>query len=89
MAHTTHNENLSPAEREYHDFMQHANDLFKIELLRPAKSWYKKALDLNIENEKVKQQIAECDRLLAFEKKMIWIVVAVAVAIVLFIQFIR
>ena len=73
---------LSPVERQFLDLMRHGDNFFKIELLRPAKSYYKKALELNIEAEKVKEKIAECDRLLSFEIKVIRILVAITVALV-------
>ena len=65
------------------DLMQHGDDFLMIELLRPAKSWYKKALELNIEPEKVKQKIAECDLLFAFEIKVIKILAAITTVLVL------
>ncbi len=71
------------AEHDFLDFMQHGNDFFKIELLRPAKSWYKKALKLNMEVDLVKKRIAECDRLLAFENKVVRIVVSITAVLVL------
>lgn len=63
--------------------MQHGDDFFKIELLRPAKAWYLKAIELNIDTENVKQKIAECDRLLAFEVKVIKIIAVVAAFVLL------
>ena len=83
MAHHSSETTLSPAEREFADLMQRGDDFFKIQLLRPAKSWYQKALALNIETEKVKQKIAECNKQLAFEVKVIRILVAVVAALVL------
>ncbi len=83
MEHSILESTLGHSEREYLDLMRHGDNFFKIELLRPAKSYYQKALQLNIETEKVKQRIAECDRLLAFEIKVIWILVAIAVVFVL------
>lgn len=74
---------LSLAERDFLDLMNHGDDFFKIELLRPAKSCYKKALELNIESEKVKQKIDQCNRLLAFELKVIRILVVIAAVLVL------
>ncbi len=68
---------LSPAERRFLDLIRHGDDFFKIELLRPAKSYYQKALELNFETEKVRQKIAECNRLLAFEQKIIWIIITI------------
>jgi hypothetical protein len=73
----------TPVERVFKDLMQHGDDFYKIELWRPAKKWYKKALELNIEPEKVSQKISECDRLLAFEVKVIWILAAIAAGFVL------
>ena len=83
MAHHTEETSLSPAEREFIDLMQHGDDLLKIELLRPAKKWYQRALRLNMETKKVEQKIAECDRLLAFELKVIKILVAVTAVLIL------
>ena len=82
MSHPTSEISLSPAEREFEDLMQHGDDFLKIELLRPANSWYQKALKLNIEAEKVKKKIALCDEMLVFEIKVIRILVAVAAALV-------
>ncbi len=74
---------LTPVERKFLDLMRHGDNFFRIELLRPAKSYYQKALELNLETDKVKQKIADCDRLLAFEVKIIWILVAIAALVVL------
>jgi hypothetical protein len=82
MAHHETNEHLSPVEIEFRDVMQHADDFLKIELLRPAKNRYQKALSYNIEVDKVEQKIAECNRLISFEQKIIWVVVALAAVIV-------
>jgi hypothetical protein len=74
---------MTPAERRFLDLMRHGDNFLKIELLRPAKSYYKKALELNLETEKVKEKIAVCDKLLAFEIRVIWILAAIAAVIVL------
>jgi len=78
MAHDNSSFNLSPAEREFNDLINHADDFFKIELLRQAKSWYKKALSLNMQTDMVKSRIEECERLLAFENKVVVILAAIA-----------
>ncbi len=80
---------LSPAERRFLDLMRHGDNFFKIELLRPAKSYYLKALELNLETEKVKEKIAECDKLLSFEIKVIRILAAITVALVLAYYFLK
>lgn len=81
MAHFASETNLSTAESKFIDLMQHGDDFYKIELWGPAKNWYKKALELNFETEKVKQKIDECDKLLAFEHKVRMMLVAIAVAL--------
>ena len=70
-------------ERDFVEFMQRGDDFLKIELLRPAKSWYLKALGLNNENQNVKTKIAECDRMLAFERKVTRILLAIASVLLL------
>jgi hypothetical protein len=83
MEHPVLESTLSPAERKFLDLMRHGDNFFKIELLRPAKKYYKEALNLNLETEKVRQKITECDRLLAFELKVIRILVAVTAVLIL------
>jgi hypothetical protein len=83
MEHHIPESKLGPDENRFLDLMRHGDDFFNIELLRPAKSYYRKALEMNIETEKVLQKIADCDRLLAFEIKVIRILVAVAALCVL------
>jgi len=73
---------LSIRERDFRAFMRYGDDFFKIELLRPAKSWYKKAAELNPESEKALQRITECDQLIAYENKVIAILLLIAIAIV-------
>lgn len=74
---------MTRAERDFIDKMQHGDDFFKIELWRPAKNWYKKALSLNIEPERVEHKIADCDKLLAKEVRIIWILATIAAVVVL------
>lgn len=83
MAHAIDESTLSPAQRKFLDLMNHGDDLLKIELLRPAKTWYKRALEMHMETDKVMRKIAECDRLIRFEQKVIAILAAVAAIIVL------
>jgi hypothetical protein len=83
MGHHSSETTMSHAETVFMDLMQHGDDFFKIELLRPAKAWYKKALELNIETENVKLKIAECDRLIAYEVKVIKILVVVTAILVI------
>ena len=87
MAHHQTETTLSTAESEFIDYMQRGDDFFKIQLLRPAKNWYKRALEMNIRTEDVKQKIAECDRELAFELKVIKILAVVVAVVVLLIVF--
>ena len=73
----------TPAERKFMDLIQHGDDFCKIELWRPLKSWYTKALELNIEPDTVRQKIAECKKSIAYEVKTIRIIVTIAAVLVL------
>ena len=73
---------LTPADRKMTELMQQADDFFKIELLRPAKTYYERALALDAKNKKAMHRITECDRMLAFEMKVIWILVVLAAVLV-------
>jgi len=88
MAHSSSEINLSPQEREFRDLVQHGDDFFRIELLRHARSWYKKALQMNMDTETVNQKIAACTKLLAFERKVVWILLALAAAIIVVFNFV-
>jgi len=74
--------NSTPLDRKFMDFIQRGDDFFKIELWRPAKKWYQRALELNIDSDRVMRKIAECDKFLAFEIKVIWILAAIAAVLV-------
>jgi hypothetical protein len=74
---------MSPEERKFQDYMQHGDDFCKIELWRPARNWYKKALELKIERESVLKKIAECDKSIVIEVKIIWKLVAIAAVLVI------
>jgi len=63
--------------REFLEYMQMADDFMKIELLRPARKWYNKALEFDLEPDHVREQIAECERKLAFENKVVYILSAI------------
>ena len=62
MAHNISETQSSASGSDFLDCMQRADDFMKIELLRQAKSWYTKALEFNIETERVKARIAEIGR---------------------------
>ena len=82
MEHPSSETRLSPAEHNFLDLMNHGDDFFKIELLRPAKTYYERALALDPNNTKAKQRITECEQLLAYEKKIMWILVGVTAVLV-------
>ena len=81
MAHATSKPTMSQAESELMDLLQHGDDFLKIELLRPAKSYYERALRLHPDDTKIKEKIEECDKLIAFEKTVITVLVIVAAVI--------
>ncbi len=81
---------INPQKSDFFEFMQRGDDFIKIELLRQALKWYNKALSLNIEDEKAKSRISECERLIAFENKVVYILISVAsVLLMLYLIFIK
>lgn len=88
MAHTTDHQPLNAAESQFMEYMRQADDFFKISLLRQARTLYQKALEMGFETTNVEKQIAECNRLLAYETKVAFIlmgIAAVAIAVILLI----
>ena len=82
MAHHTSETTLTREEQKLAELFRQADDYFKIELLRPAKTYYERALALDPNNTKAKQRITECEQLLAYEKKIMWILVGVTAVLV-------
>jgi hypothetical protein len=82
MAHHENETNLSLDERRFREYMQQGDDFMKIEIFRSAKAWYKKAMDLNMENMKVQEKIDECNRLLNYERKVFTILGVIATVII-------
>ncbi len=81
---------INAQKSDFFEFMQRGDDFIKIELLRQALKWYNKALSLNIEDEKAKSRISECERLIAFENKVVYILISVAsVLLILYLMFIK
>jgi hypothetical protein len=76
---------LGKLERDFNEMKLRGDDFFKIELLRQARNCYKKAMDLNPKAGDVQLQIAECNRLLAFEIKVVRILLGItALAILIY-----
>ena len=82
MAHHTSETILTADEQKLAELLRQADDFFKIELLRPARTYYQRALALDPKNTKAKHLIAECDKMLAYEIKVIWILVVIAAVLV-------
>jgi len=74
---------LNREERIFEENMQRGDDFFKIEIFRSAKAWYQKALEMNMKQDIVKKRIAECDRLLKYERKVFSILGIVAACILI------
>ena len=72
---------MNRTEIQFRELIRMGDDFFKIELLRQAKNCYQKALLLNIETDSVKFKIEECERLLAFENKVVIFLLAISTVI--------
>jgi TPR repeat protein len=82
MAHENSTVPSGTAQDFFAECINRGDDFFKIQLLRQAKYWYSKALALNTNNEDVKQKVAECERLLAYENKVVAILGIIAAVLV-------
>ena len=89
MDHDKSESNINPDERNFRDYMQRGDDFYKIELLRQAKLWYNQALGLNIESEKAKSRISECERQLEFENNVVSILISIAGAVLAYLIFLN
>ena len=82
MAHNNSTAASGASEDFFTECIRRGDDFFKIQLLRQAKSWYSKALAMNTNNETVRQKVAECERLLAYENKVVAILGIIAAVII-------
>jgi len=76
------NLHLSPEEEAYREYLQRGDDFFKIEILRPAKAWYSRALELKPGSAEALKKIEECDHLLKYEKKVFTILSIIGAVII-------
>lgn len=83
MVSTASEQRMDPRDQQLMGLLQNGDDFLKIELLRPAKSYYERALKLDPENKTIEKKIQECNKMLAFERKVMGILVAVAALILL------
>lgn len=83
MAHHEVNTSQNPEQQLFQDYMMRGDDFFKIEIFRSARNWYEKALTMKMDEEKVKQRIEECNRQLAYEKKIFTVLGIIGIAVIL------
>ena len=75
---------MNRTEIQFRELIRMGDDFFKIELLRQAKKCYQKALLLNIETDSVKLKLEECEKLLAFENKVVLSLLTLSVVVLTF-----
>ena len=78
MGHHETDKNVSPAEKQFRELMHNGDDFFKIEILRNAVKFYREAAKLNVDNDLASRKVAECERLLSSERKVIYILLSIA-----------
>ncbi|MBI4645533.1 MAG: hypothetical protein HY738_02800 [Bacteroidia bacterium] len=80
-----HEEDLSHLSKEellFRDYMNRGNDFMKIEIYRHAKTWFTRALELNINNELAKERLDECFKLIKKEIKIIATIAIIVVVVI-------
>ena len=85
MAHQETNENLSPEVKKFRELMHNGDDFFKIEIYRSAVKQYKEAAKLGVDKDLANRKIAECEGLLSKERKVIYVLLSIAAAVVILI----
>jgi hypothetical protein len=87
MAHQENSQNLSRDEMVFFDLINHGDDFMKIEIYRNARECYTQAFEKNINNELAGSKLAECNKLIKSESKVIIAIVsimAIVAAVLLF-----
>ncbi len=74
--------NLSPAERDFNNFILKGDSFSKIEIYRLAVEEYNKAAALHINKLLVEEKLAYCKKQMQFEKKVFMVLGAIALVIV-------
>lgn len=70
------------AEVEFNALKSQGDDFFRIELLRQARNNYEKALALNPESTEVKILLDQCNSLLSYETRVVWILLGSTAAVI-------
>lgn len=83
MGHVENNENLSPVEKQFRELMHQGDDFFKIEIFRNAIKYYKQAATLGVDDELAEQKVKECQHLLNKERRVIYVIGAIAVVVII------
>jgi hypothetical protein len=83
MEHHETNENLSPEVKKFRELMHNGDDFFRIEIYRSAVRQYKEAAKLDVDNDMANKKIAECEALLSKERKVIYVLLSIAVVTVI------
>jgi len=87
MAHHESNEHLTPEQRHFNDCIRRGDDFFRITLFRYARDWYRKALEINPNNESACEKFAQSEASLNAKNKTVYTVLAV-IAVLLVVVFI-
>jgi hypothetical protein len=82
MAHTESLDHLTPEEKDFHHQMERGEDFIRIEVYRHALIHFKMALNFGLDDEKVKERIAFCEKMLKKETRILVTLVCIAVVIV-------
>ncbi len=82
MDHAENNQNLSPEEKKFNEYLSRGDDFMKIELFRNAKLWYKKALELNPSDPVAQQKFNDVSIKLKNESRVIFTLFVIAAVIV-------
>lgn len=76
-------ENLSPEEKKYNDYMRRGDDFYRIELFKSAKEMYLEALKYLPEDDNAKTKADDCRRLIKRDMKRILVILPILIILVM------
>jgi hypothetical protein len=81
MAEVIDNQNLTPLEKRFAEYMKTGEDFTIIEIYRSAAAFYRKAVEIKPGDEEANRKLAETKEKIKKENQAIYVIVAVAALI--------
>ena len=87
--HVINQEQLSPDESKFQEYLMRGDDFCKIELFRNAIVWYRQALEMKPDDPVARELYENCRQKIRAESRVIYILLCIAAVIVAVVLIIR